>query len=288
MYSVAEVNNSSGRIVSIANGLNQKIEYNYKPLTDTSVYRKTAKVTYPLSIQSGPVYVVSELKTDNGIGGQTTIEYSYEDAIVHKQGKGFLGFEKITQTNTASNVSVVTQSEFNLQYFTLAKQITTTSDNNGNVSQITNTFNIIPYSNKHIFSYLGQSVTKDFLKNNTTLSTYTYDKIGNLTEQRSYYNFPYNYPLNMAGKAFSNFDSYGNPAKIITVLTRQNEPYFMQQQTFVYNDKGKISSATLNGSTTSFTYDTCGNTLTVTSSAAGLEDRVITSEYDKSGRFLTK
>jgi RHS repeat-associated protein len=171
----------------------------------------------------------------------------------------------------------------------LASQIIETFNGTNKASQVINNYTTTPIGDKHIFTYLSQTDANDFLKNNTVRTFHVYDLDGNLTNQASYY-IPLDDAPNRSStqKDFSTFDKYGNPGTITTVMLRNSEPAFVQQQTLTYNPLGQINNTTLNGNTTSFTYDDFGNPLTVTSSATGLEDRVVTSEYDENGRFPIK
>jgi|GEM_PF-1061257 len=72
------------------------ITINYKPLTDEGVYRKGALSEEEKSrgIRSfqGPVYVVSDVQSDNGIGGMNRKHYFYSDSKIDVKGRGRLGF----------------------------------------------------------------------------------------------------------------------------------------------------------------------------------------------------
>ncbi|HEY4784897.1 MAG TPA: FG-GAP-like repeat-containing protein, partial [Bacteroidales bacterium] len=192
-YRVTNSNNESGVVTSVTNGLNQKTEFSYKPLTDSTIYKKTLVKTYPQTHVIGPLYVVNEVRTDNGIGGQTAISHKYEDATLHKEGKGFLGFAKISQANESTNTQTVTSSVFNKLYFTPEKQTTEMSVGGTMVSRTINDYNVIQLDNKHVFPYLRKSESNDFLKNITVKDTFVYffnynQNYGYLTKQNRYYN----------------------------------------------------------------------------------------------------
>ena len=71
----------------------------YRRLTDTSnFYKRTAITAYPINTIMAPLYLVNQLQNENGVGGFSTVTYSYKDALIHKAGKGFLGFKGITST----------------------------------------------------------------------------------------------------------------------------------------------------------------------------------------------
>jgi RHS repeat-associated protein len=80
-------------------GLGKEALFSYKPLTLSgagSLYTKGTGAVFPaLDIQS-PMYVVSSMSTNNGIGGMRSFSYTYEALRGHSQGAGLLGFAKRT------------------------------------------------------------------------------------------------------------------------------------------------------------------------------------------------
>ena len=96
-------------VQKITNGFGANTEIEYLPLTNNLVYTKRTDADYPLVDIQPASQVVAILKTDNGYNGYFTMNYSYEGAIVHKLGKGYLGFQKLhvgndqTHTYTISN-----------------------------------------------------------------------------------------------------------------------------------------------------------------------------------------
>jgi len=114
---------SDGVYVSKNNMLLEKIErfsnsqngkytaVQYKPITDDAIYTKDANSPncHPVCNIQAPIYVVSSVEADNGIGGTNTTNYHYEDAKVHSLGRGFQGFAKITKTTTNASTSITNQ-----------------------------------------------------------------------------------------------------------------------------------------------------------------------------------
>lgn len=94
----------------VTDGLGKKDEFEYKPLTDDSVYKGHTSLT-GLDAETynfrGPLYVVSKHQTSNGIGGMYRQDYTYSGAKSHRS-YGFLGFAKIIindlQTSTYETI----------------------------------------------------------------------------------------------------------------------------------------------------------------------------------------
>lgn len=115
------LSSSSGKpdmLTKIVNGLGQRIEISYKPLTDRSVYSKGVnKLADQLTVQV-PLYVVSDhtistLDTqcsDPGAANQEScfrFSHSYEDAVVDRF-RGWLGFKRTTVEDKQHNTKTIT------------------------------------------------------------------------------------------------------------------------------------------------------------------------------------
>ena len=51
-----------------------------------------------------PSFVVAEVRTDNGIGGQNTQTYTYEALRAHLEGAGNLGFARMTVMDDSTGI----------------------------------------------------------------------------------------------------------------------------------------------------------------------------------------
>ena len=89
---------------SITNGLGATTAITYKPITDGSVYTKDTTATYPMLDIQAPMYVVSQIKASDGVGGQFSNTYSYFGAKADLKGRGFLGFKQVKITDTQSGI----------------------------------------------------------------------------------------------------------------------------------------------------------------------------------------
>lgn len=279
-YSVPNLNNETGVITSISNGLNQKTKLVYKSLTDRQVYRKTQKLNYPVSTFVAPIYVVDSLMTDNGLNGFNVVTTRYEDAILHKQGKGFLGFRKMTQVNHTNNSKVISTSKINLDYFTISSQVVESIFEKDTISKKIDTYKVKPISGVHIFTSIEKTETKDLLKNINTSTSFTYDDKGNLTSEKLLVNTDFN----IIEKIYSTFDDFGNPASISVKATRKNETPFTESKSFTYNNKGQISTSMVNGLKTQFFYDSFGNPDSIIK-GEGDTSRMIVNKFSNDGRF---
>jgi len=86
---------------SVVNGYGSQISTQHKPLTDRSVYEKdNASEVFPTVKVTLPSYVVSQSAVYDSISKtRSTINYTYKNAKVNLQGRGWLGFEETTREN---------------------------------------------------------------------------------------------------------------------------------------------------------------------------------------------
>jgi len=128
--------------VSQGTVLDTKIENT--PLTNSSVYAKDGGSLYPRADLQIPMYLVSGVTSNNGIGGTTTTQYSYGGLKAELgTGRGMLGFRWMKSKNLANNIESYT--EFNQGWpFTgsVAKSETRLagSGNAGVLKRTTNTY----------------------------------------------------------------------------------------------------------------------------------------------------
>ncbi len=100
-YSDIYVGNSPApnMLTSITTGVAAQVtNITYKPLTDYSVHgRSSHALQYPVLHLRAPIYVVASYQTSDGLGGLNTTNYSYFGAKMHMAGRGYLGFQAVTQ-----------------------------------------------------------------------------------------------------------------------------------------------------------------------------------------------
>jgi RHS repeat-associated protein len=81
-------------------------EIEYLPITDDLIYTKGTGAEYPVYDVQAPIYVVSALTKDNGIGGKYYSDFTYADARTHRD-RGFLGFNVFESYDRQTHLSQV-------------------------------------------------------------------------------------------------------------------------------------------------------------------------------------
>lgn len=91
---------------SITDGFGRKFSISYTSLSKAGTnYTPQTGLTFPLMNYNGALNAVT--RTDYSYPGLETVSntFSYTAAVVHRQGKGLLGFKKILQTNLLTNTA---------------------------------------------------------------------------------------------------------------------------------------------------------------------------------------
>jgi len=292
-------------VSSIANGLNYKTQITYDRLNSgSSFYSANNSAAFPVYDYNSAYYAVSEVHTDDGLGNTIPYVYIWEGATIHRQGKGFLGFTKKTQTDDYRKYQSIKIFEQNAQfyYFSLSKEIDKLA------TPYVDTLNIVTYTNdvtnfggKRIFPYTVQSIAANQQLQTTITTSYNFDNYGNNIKTKTIYrNDEMGYgveAIKSSTNLYSQYGNYGIPNKLIKTTdssTYTNESSYARIRTFTYDNNGNLLTETNDSSkakavTTTFSsFNSFGLPLQTTISAPGLTSRSTTVEYDTKGRFITK
>ena len=95
-------------LASVADGFGIGAEFSYRPLTDSIVYKAGSAAGWPDPSRQSNDLVVSRLRATDGSGegGWIVTTFRYEGLRRNAQGRGSLGFRKVTRTETAGGVSL--------------------------------------------------------------------------------------------------------------------------------------------------------------------------------------
>lgn len=176
-------------ITKITEGGGKSIEIKYDYLTNDSIYSALDEAVYPLMDYKASQLVVSSYKTNNGIGGYSSLNYRYKGAKLLLNGRGFRGFSEIKTINTTNGVAEVKQYKIDENSWKFGGSVLQTNYTllpNGTVINKTN----FDYSNisycggKSFFGYVSKNSNYRYEINGTltdsTLQYQTYDSLGNV------------------------------------------------------------------------------------------------------------
>ncbi|MDD6209890.1 MAG: HYD1 signature containing ADP-ribosyltransferase family protein [Bacteroidales bacterium] len=284
-------------VTDITNGLNQKISFSYRPLTDSLVYTRTAKVTYPLVGSAFPLYVVANMRSTDNFGKIfSSLSFQYQNIRTHIQGRGFLGFGMLYMRDSLLMQSQIKEYSIGNGYDVYLSSVTTNAIKAGTeipVSKITSETLYRNYGNNRYFPFVYQEKKIDYLQSLTQSTTYDYDTDhGNIKRT-----------IELRGNLLKTTEFVWEAKDNIfkNCLTERKETLsggegndFVTVTRYSYDAKGRLSSQTdYSGTEKAVTvtysdYDVFGNPQTETKTASGCDAIVTKNYYGDKGRFLEK
>lgn len=192
----------------IADGHNNLTSITYLPLSSTeSQYTLGTGAIFPVQDVGGVLPVVSSVISDNGIGGQNTVNYLYEGAKVHRQGKGFICFSKIQITDSGKGLIKEINSGYDEEYFYYkANSIVDKTIGGDLISTTTNIWNriLLDIPSKRVFPYVQTTNNTNHLTGHSNSQTFSYDNYGNLIQSTQ------NFDNGVSRTISNNFNTYLN------------------------------------------------------------------------------
>ena len=196
--SLAVVPEDHGLIASIDAGLGADITLDYRPLTDSAVYAKDTGVEACTGLScvdiQFPMRIVSEVETDDGIGGQHRTTYMYGGAKIDLKGRGFLGFRWMNAKDEQTEVLTTTEYRQDFPYIgqvDYSHTYTTDGQDDTHLTVLDSTWSTLSLNaGKTEFPYVSQNVSETYEHDDgvnnlpiaTVTSTSTYDTHGNPTD----------------------------------------------------------------------------------------------------------
>ena len=281
---------STGKVGSFLDGYGNQTSVCYASLTNSSVYSKSEGYEFPLSAVKADISVVSQVCQTNGICPAESNSYFYEDLLMHRQGKGLLGFRKSQTTQSTRNLVTVHEQRFDSLYFVpverndsvfLDGSVSTTVSRN-TLSPVSCTYGSFPNYSQTI-DFDGYSVTTaweyDTAKGMPTKETVTLDNVNQYKETT--------YSYTHTGGAWR---------PTITEVKSRNSSYspvVTSRTTCSYDTTGRPLSVVENAQstlalTTAYTYDNFGNVLTSVQTGQGISPVNTIHEYDGTHRFVSR
>ncbi|MBO9563069.1 MAG: VCBS repeat-containing protein [Niastella sp.] len=299
-------------LAKITDGHNTTLSFEYKLLTDKTnypwFYDRTVSLDdpanhNPYNYVQLPLYATSSISSPDGIGGVQTNTFNYENAVVHRAAKGFLGFRKITTKNDVTGITSITENNINTQFAVpyTVKQTTRLTATSALLSetQFTTSFTNLStgYGDTRYLQKSDKALEIDYINGKAVETVNTYDSYGNITTSTVKTGV-------LAGstvtptETMTTTTAYGTyntpvparPTTITVANTRTGMSALSTTSTFTYNAKGLVETEVFYSGlpkalTHTYTYNNFGNVLTDATGAVGLNSRTITSTYDAKGRF---
>lgn len=147
------------KLVTITDNLGAVTEIEYKPLTDPSVYTVGVRDQMPPIVSVLDTrYIVSALSIDVGFPTLARTEYTYAEARMHMDGRGFLGFrvfESYDHQTRLTHTEIVRQ---DFPYTGMSVSQTVYSGDGQMIARTVNALNL-KGTNPYVVNENGQNVT---------------------------------------------------------------------------------------------------------------------------------
>lgn len=296
-------------LTQIQVGSGQIIDIDYDLLTSDSVYTKLDNAIYPLIDYQATQFVVKKWRTDNGIGGKSTMLNNYKGAKMHLLGHGFIGFSEVDNTDSLTGIKT---SRFyyndtdSWKYANSPLIKTTTILPTGVIVKqcdIVNSYR--SFGSQCNYSFVASNSTKSYeidgtLIDSTTIS-YVYDDFSNVTRMVT------NYGCGYIDSLVNVFDNSNTSSWLIGRLQNSHlyrmapsMPTIIRASAFEYDIAGgtgllikEISEPDLTDRykiIKTYQYDAYGNIISSSVTAWGstsVQTRTTNTTYDAQGRFIT-
>lgn len=299
LYTVA--NDDCNLLTEITDGLGNTTKVEYKRLTDGTVHARGTQTGYPVVSISCPWSVVSRVSTPDGLGGLHTVDYKYTNLLLHKRGRGILGFEKVTATDNSTGAVTVSEYEIMTSEMVQALKSVKTSVK-GRLLKETEYTNTLSYQQhilkkdvsftclptrtaERVFEYNSGSATSE------TVTDTEYDKYGNVTRMT----------VASGGNTVTTVNTYVNDESkwllgrlINAVVTKEgNGDNITLTSEFEYDNVSGLLVAEYfepgnpKGYVKEYKYDKYGNVLedVITPNDNAYSPRTVRTEYSGDGRF---
>lgn len=272
-----------------SNGVTEKNEYRF--LNDQaypSIYTTGYNAVFPYVNISERIAVLSSDETFMTGKSIDNNSYTYNNAVIHRQGLGFCGFEQMTTYDKRSETLVQTFDPF--RFGILTKEVSPEVD-------CSYDYQISTTSNKITKILIANKNNRDLLTGVNSIESFSYDKYGYPTTERTLYlgenttvTKQTSYDHNASVK-----DGYylGAPIQQATETTRDGKT--IVERTYIPSQSKRLPHVKVtyrNGEQTSYysyTYDEHGNKLSESYSPYTSGDSLKTTySYDTLGRLITQ
>lgn len=303
MYKNPILGPEANRIVSIVDGCGKKTSISYNSLFQSG-YTNTAPTSWPMMRFASSMSVMTASTESSNTASYTT-RYAYSNGLLHTEGKGFLGFGKIT--SEAAGLKTEQTYNINTKYYAPYLSSVITRDSSGKMQQSADTYTYSFADNGAI----GKSYKK--LLKTESHSNNTKKEYSSLSYSNYHYGMPSNVTSNGNGLS-STVTKYtfkdvttggkwiiGMPltehSKSTSTWTYDGNPdYFYNKTEYQYDSNNRVMKQTDYASnvdeqwgvvnTQIYSYDRAGKILEIKSVAYTSSDTLSTTyEYDSYGRL---
>ncbi|MBP5170950.1 MAG: VCBS repeat-containing protein [Bacteroidales bacterium] len=273
------------RVTRIADALGDTTRITYAGIGGSDVCGPVQPDTYPLSVMSQPSRVVSLVESP-----ASRVGHSYRRPLLHRRGKGFLGFMEMTSADSLSGMATTTSYALtDSHYYTYPQRRTVSTFSGIPVSSTTTSMGVRSFPGIRFAPHQSIVCQKNHLTGDSiTLLLVAYDSVENPTLFNTVHG-------NLTETHHLSYTTAGSwcPDKIArdSVIISQGNDSQTRVTAYTYDDRGNTLTVTTDPgdakavTTTYGNYDFWGHARRVQVSSGG-ETRTATSVWSADGRFL--
>jgi YD repeat-containing protein len=285
----------------VTNGHNHTTEWTYKRMTESGgTYTRGAITAHPVNNIQKPIYLVSEMKMQDGTSATntSTMQYTYEEAKLHKEGRGLMGFKKTSVTNVAMGIKTVAESDFNTTYYVAVPLKTSTylTSNNSLLSETTLTNQFVQQNTgtteKRFWMTTTKIVENQALEGRNVTTDIIYNTDGNVTSNIVNKNNEET-TTTTATYVQAGTPIPAKPSRVTVKNKRGTAADYIVVTDYQYNTLGQLTQKIdfwgnpmpAKAVTNTYFYNNRGNLTSTSVAATGLTTRTTSSIFDAKGRF---
>ncbi|RCW31946.1 RHS repeat-associated core domain-containing protein, partial [Marinilabilia salmonicolor] len=250
------------------------------------LYTKGYGAPLPYENFSGPLWVVSSQETWLDSQKKESTSYSYYNAVIHKQGLGFRGFERISAYDNIRHRSSNTK----IDPYNYSIPVSDES----HLKRNTYEYSVSVLPDKRVKIRLTETTTLNKQKQQTTTATYTHDTFGNVLTKIE------NYPGSITVRTSNVYNNYTSDDTYLlgflrdqtVTTTRDGETSSNRYFCPVYsNGLPIVKVAQVDGNTIgqeTYTYDSFGKVKAHTQKRFSSTVQTTSYEYDAFGRIISE
>lgn len=283
-YSVNELGQQLLTGVVNSFGLVSKTRFQMMNSGHYGLYSESYGATFPYQKINGPIYLTAETQTWLNNTKRAHLLFRYHNALIHRQGLGFRGFEKVITSDRI-------RSKTSTNYYD-PKKFGILTKQEGPQATLTNQYSVSVASNKIAKVRLTKKTLVDKLKGNTVTTSYVYDSYGNPTKESVRFGGPVSSTTSMTYSNTNSSSTYllGLPlTKTVTQNVSRNTFTEKTQWTYSNYYPSKIRKYANNNlvGETNLEYDVYGNVISKKEKAYS-SSKIFTTryKYGSLGRYL--
>ena len=287
----------------VSDGFDLVTEFSYRYLTEGgSFYTTGTGASYPLNDVRLPLPLVSQMTVPDGIGGTRATTFQYAGAKLHRQGRGWLGFQSMTTTDALLDIRSTQEMSIEPGFFVaLPSQSLTRRHSNGQLlTSQTHSYRFVepgtantqapPGAARYVLQHEEQQAT-DHLTGAVTTERWEHDAHGNVEVHQTDLN-----GIELHEQKVLSFSSNGSwmpylPTDVLSTSQRSGQASTSVHTCFSYHADGNLATQTDFCGTAEYVetsypvYNSFGQPMQQERSSPGLPTQWQEYEYDSQQRL---